>query len=143
MLPRVSLLPRTKRKMAKVSGILADKLRRRVKLDSATQTALAKKELQELFTWLDFLPPSSRVFYVDRAEPLQADGKRPDGVYMKELGNIIIAWPTKLALAPKLANEIISCLNGGDARNGTFDARALRTFPMPGLAAAVWDELLC
>jgi hypothetical protein len=104
---------------------------------------LAKKELQELFTWLDFSTAQFASFYVDRAEPLQADGKRPDGVYMKELGNIIIAWPTKLALAPKLANEIIACLNGGNARSGTFDARALRTFPMPGLAAAVWDELLC
>ena len=114
-----------------------------VKLDSATQTALAKKELQEIFTWLDFSTAQFASFHVDRAEPLQADGKRPDGVYMKEVGNIIIAWPTKLALAPKLTDEIIACLKLCDSRNGTFDARALRTFPMPVLAAPVWDELLC
>jgi hypothetical protein len=114
-----------------------------VKLDSDTQIALTKKELQEIFTWLDFSNAQFASFYVDRAEPLQPEGKRPDGVFMKEIGNIIIAWPTKLALAPKLADEIIDCIKAGDTHNGTFDARALRAFPMPVLAAPVWDELLC
>ena len=114
-----------------------------VNRDAATQIALAKKELADIFPWLDFSQAEFASFFVDRAEPLQADGKRPDGVYMREIGNTILAWPTKLALAPKLADDIIACIMQSDARHGPFDARALRTFPLPVLAAPVWDELLC
>jgi hypothetical protein len=54
-----------------------------------------------------------------------------------------VAWPTKLALAPKLADEIIASLTCPLIKQGNFDMRALRAFPMPAIAAAVWDELLC
>jgi glycerol-3-phosphate dehydrogenase len=114
-----------------------------VKYDEATQTAIAKKELQDLFPWLDFSTATFASFFVDRAEPQQPSGKRPDSSYIKEIENTIVAWPTKLAFAPKLADEIIACLVSSDAKQGTFDARALRAFPMPALATPVWDELLC
>jgi glycerol-3-phosphate dehydrogenase len=114
-----------------------------VKLDSATQIELAKKELQDIFPWLDFANARFASFHVDRAEALQPNGKRPDGVYMKEVGNTIIAWPTKLALAPKLADEIINCLHLCNAKIGLYDTRALRAFPIPALATPVWDDLLC
>lgn len=114
-----------------------------VKRDEAEQTRIAKKELQELFPWLDFSTALFASFFIDRAEPEQPGGKRPDGSYIKEIENTIIAWPTKLALAPKLAEEIIARLMCCDAKQGTFDTRALRAFPMPALAKPVWDELLC
>jgi glycerol-3-phosphate dehydrogenase len=114
-----------------------------VKRNADEQTALAKKELQELFPWLDFSAARFASFFIDRAEPTQPGGKRPDGAYMKHIENTIVAWPTKLALAPQLAEEIISALQHEHLQPGTFDARALRAFPMPALAKPIWDELLC
>jgi glycerol-3-phosphate dehydrogenase len=113
-----------------------------VRLDSATQVEIAKRELQEIFSWLDFSAAEFASFLVDRAEPLQPGGKRPDSSYFKEIGNAIVAWPTKMALAPKLAEEVIACLQNSNTGHGAFDARALRAFPMPAMAVPIWDELL-
>jgi glycerol-3-phosphate dehydrogenase len=114
-----------------------------VKRDSEAQIAIARKELKELFPWLDFAAAQFASFIVDRAEPQQPGAKRPDSSYLQDIGNMIVAWPTKLALAPKLAEEIIACLSCPTIKQGMFDTRALRAFPMPAIATAVWDELLC
>jgi glycerol-3-phosphate dehydrogenase len=112
-----------------------------VKYDQAEQIRIVKKELQDIFPWLDFSTSTFASFFVDRAEPQQSGGKRPDSFYIKEIENTIIAWPTKLALAPKLAAEIISLLKNSGTHAGCLDARALRAFPMPAIATPVWDEL--
>ena len=39
---------------------------------------VAKKELKELFPWLDFSKAEFSSFYVDRAENSQPNGHRPD-----------------------------------------------------------------
>jgi glycine/D-amino acid oxidase-like deaminating enzyme len=113
-----------------------------VQYDSAKQTSIAKQELIALFPWLDFSNARFASFLVDRAEPMQPGGKRPDGAYLKEIENSIIAWPTKLAFAPKLADDIIHCLMQSNIKEGVLDTRALREFPMPPLATPIWDELL-
>lgn len=113
-----------------------------VKYNEAEQNAIAKKELAELFPWLDFSHAKFASFHVDRAELAQPGGKRPDGAEMREVENMIIAWPTKLALAPKLADDIIACLQRENIQHGMTDIRALRAFPMPSLAKPIWDELL-
>lgn len=114
-----------------------------MKRSSAEQTALAKKELQELFPWLDFSTARCASFFVDRAEVAQPGGKRPDGAYMKNRENTIVAWPTKLALAPQLAEEIVSTLQQEHLQAGVFDVSALLPLPKPALAKPIWDELLC
>ncbi len=113
-----------------------------VKFDSAKQVEIARQELQDIFSWLDFSSAQLASFLVDRAEPLQPGGKRPDSAYYKEIGNAIVAWPTKLALAPKLAEEVIACLEKANMKQGAFDTRALRAFPVPALATPIWDDLL-
>lgn len=77
---------------------------------SAEQIAIAKKELAALFPWLDLSKAQWASFLVNRAEPKQLNNQRPVTVFIKALGNVIIAWPTKLVLAPLLAEEIISSL---------------------------------
>lgn len=113
-----------------------------VKYNAVEQTTIAKKELQDLFPWLDFSNATFASFFVDRAEPLQEGGKRPDSAFFKEIQNMIIAWPTKLALAPKLAENIIQILEKSHIEHGVFNARAMRAFPLPSLAKPIWDELL-
>jgi len=113
-----------------------------VKRDPEAQIQAGKEEMKKLFPWLDFASAEWASFLVDRAEALQANGKRPDGPYVKEIENLMVAWPTKLAFAPALADEIIACLKHSEFRDGIFDTRALRMFPMPCIAKPIWDELL-
>ena len=105
------------------------------------QIQATKKELSALFPWQDFSKAQFASFYINRAEHLQPDGNRPHSCYFKEIGNVIIAWPTKLALAPQLSEDIIHCLNQSQIKPCFSDIRALRAWPMPALAKPVWDEL--
>lgn len=113
-----------------------------VKRSRDDQIRFAQKELQELFPWLDFSKAQFASFLIDRAENLQPGGKRPDSCYMKEIENIIIAWPTKLALVPALVNEINRCLAQAAIKPCVSDMRELRAWPIPALAKPMWDQLL-
>lgn len=113
-----------------------------VKRTQQEQIAATQAELKELFPWLDFSTAQFATFLVDRAEALQADGKRPDSCYSKEVANLIVAWPTKLAFAPKLADEIIEKIQRTDMQPHLRDTRELRAWPIPALAKPIWDELL-
>jgi glycerol-3-phosphate dehydrogenase len=113
-----------------------------IKKNSQEQIKAASQELQTLFPWLDFSNTEFASFMIDRAEPLQSDGKRPDSCYFKEVENVIAAWPTKLAFAPQLANDIIAHLQKSNFKSAPSDIRPLRAWPIPPFAAPVWDELL-
>lgn len=76
----------------------------------AEQIAAAKTEMADLFPWLDFAAIQWSALYIERAEIKQPGGKRPDGVYVNYDDKVITAWPTKLALAPKLADDVIDLL---------------------------------
>jgi len=74
------------------------------KLIAATQ-----KKLQKNLTWLDFSPKPSQqwsTFRIDRAEGQQSTGQRPNQPVIQLLDNICVAWPTKLAFAPLLSDQI-------------------------------------
>ncbi len=113
-----------------------------IKLSAEEQTQVAKKELKELFPWLDFSNAEFASFYVDRAENSQPNGHRPDSCYLQEIENMIVAWPTKLAFAPLLAAEIMQCLVNNNIEPCIADLRELRAWPIPALAKPIWDKLL-
>lgn len=113
-----------------------------VKRDAADQIAVTRKELQELFPWLDFSNAQFSTFMISRAEAMQPGGKRPDSCYMEEIENCIIAWPTKLAFAPLLAEQIIECLESKNTKSHKADIREMRAWPMPAFARPMWDQLL-
>lgn len=113
-----------------------------VKRDPAAQIKMAQDELQELFPWLDFSKVEFASFFVDRAEAQQAGGKRPDNCFSKMVANSIVAWPTKLAFAPLLANEIIQSLQKENIKPGKTDTHELNAWPMPSFAKPIWDQLL-
>lgn len=111
-----------------------------VNRDTTTQIQFAKKELRELFPWLDLSQAEFSSFFVDRAENKQPGGARPESCYVKEIKNMLIAWPTKMALAPQLTKEIIQCLNRSNIKPCTADMRELRAWPIPALAVPIWDQ---
>ena len=55
-------------------------------------------------------------------------------------GRVIAAWPTKLALAPLLAEQIEEVLSSLGVRPRPADLRALANWPRPGIAVYPWDR---
>jgi hypothetical protein len=71
--------------------------------------AATQKSLQQNLAWLDFSPQQNQqwsTFRIDRAEGQQKTGQRPNQPVIQLLDNICIAWPTKLAFAPLLSDQI-------------------------------------
>jgi glycerol-3-phosphate dehydrogenase len=76
----------------------------------AEQVAFAAQELAQLFPWLSLAGATWRSFLINRAEPDQAGGGRPDSPYCRAFGNVIVCWPTKLTLTPLLADQLLGVL---------------------------------
>lgn len=74
---------------------------------------LAARELAQLFPWLDLAGADWASRIVDRAEPARPQGGKPDGVYCEPIWRgspVLVTWPTKLSLAPALAQRAQSLM---------------------------------
>lgn len=111
--------------------------------NEADQIKAAQIELNSLFPWLDLSTASFASFMIDRAEPYQLSGVKPDTAFIKVINNMMVAWPTKLALTPILADNILQHLEKSQFTPQVFDIRALRAWPMPPLAKPIWEEIFC
>ena len=125
-----------------LGGSLAE---RGVHQDAAELIESAKQELADLMPWLDFSEAEWATLPVERAEPLQRHFARPDNAFATQVvgvNNLILGWPTKLTLAPNLANEILALLNKdaitpGSATNEAAElGRHLMRAP---IAKTPWD----
>ncbi len=103
------------------------------KLSAAATVDLAKKELAAIFPWVDFSAVSFDSFCINRAEGC-AGGKRPNTPIIVENGTRLVAWPTKLALAPMLADSLLAKMPAPRA-----DADALPRFASARVADFIWD----
>lgn len=108
--------------------------------DQAAQIKAAKDELTSLFPWLDFEAVEFSTLHIDRAEPLQKNGLKPEAASIKQFKNIMIAWPTKLALAPALTDDIINRITTQPA---TGDLSTLDTWEKPAIAQPAWEIAFC
>jgi glycerol-3-phosphate dehydrogenase len=77
-----------------------------VALDEPELLAHAKRELEAVIPGLDLSAVEWSTYRVDRAERTMPQGKRPETVQILEDANILTAWPTKLVLAPVLAETL-------------------------------------
>lgn len=105
----------------------------------------AKQELNELFPWLDFSNSEWRTLFVNRAEPKQKGLIKPDKAFAEKAvgcNNVIVSWPTKLTLAPNMADEIMQLLTD-DAIQATADKEnpAIKNIPAPTVAKPCWEGL--
>jgi len=105
---------------------------------AAEQVQVAQHELQDLMPWLDLAQTQWATLRIDRAEPKQPDGKRPDTSYCDDTQGVITAWPTKMALAPKLAEDVLQQLEQtGVSPSGR---QTLPGWPCPVFAVLPWQE---
>lgn len=104
--------------------------------DNAAQIAFARKEMAALFPWLDWHAANWRAFLIDRAEPAQENHDRPDSPFYACSGNTIVCWPTKLTLAPLLADQVEAVL---EQRPPTRKNERLPDLDTPAVGLPPWE----
>lgn len=109
------------------------------------QVAATRRELADCMPWLS-LPEGARwaTLRIDRAEGIPAAsgllaGMRPDVPVVAGAGRLFAAWPTKLAFAPLLADEIAAALRKAGV-SPRADGALNPALPAPPIAAHVWDR---
>jgi hypothetical protein len=99
----------------------------------------ARRKLTELFPWCDLQAARFHSFHINRAEAQQACGKRPDTSSMLASGNLLFCWPTKLTLAPDLAQRVLQEIRARGLNPGAACAASLQGMPCPSVATPPWD----
>lgn len=99
------------------------------------QIKYVQQEMADLMPWQSFQQCQWAVLDIDRAEVMFKDGHRPDSFYADMQGDIITAWPTKLALAPLLASHVLELIAGTE-KSDSF----LPEWPEPKFAEYPWCE---
>lgn len=113
----------------------------------------ARRELAACFPWRSWRDADIDTLMIDRAEPMQPDGARPDQAFAVATGPAgvcIVGWPVKLTLTPDLADRVLSLLappsaglaplnrpHAGPSHDAPSEPDAL-TLPRPLLGAEPW-----
>jgi len=104
---------------------------------------LAKAELAELIPWIDFSTAEWATLRVERAEPRQPGLVRPDQAFIAPANgasNLLVGWPTKLTLAPNLANATLALLEErGIAPSNQPQPRLRSHLAYAPIARTPWD----
>lgn len=106
--------------------------------------ATAQAELANIFPWVDLSHAEWATLTIDRAEPQQPHFGRPENAFVEAAAhyrNLLVAWPTKLTLAPNLANQTLAQLRSADIVPQTItpDFKLLsRTLGHPPIAPMPW-----
>lgn len=98
----------------------------------------ARALLQKILPWVELPELEWATHPVSRAEPRQQAFKRPDSAFVESTGNLHIAWPTKLALAPDLADKAISALQQQGLQAGQHHNPD--NLERPVIAATLWNR---
>ncbi len=115
-----------------------------VKMDEATLLSHAKSELRAALPGVDLAQAEFATYKVDRAE-LGTGGSRPDDATILQDGPggaVITAWPTKLALAPRLAEMIRAKLPAPSGKPlSEQDQQIMKRWPTPSVAQPPWETV--
>lgn len=104
------------------------------------QISFAQKELRELLPWVDLSDAQWRTHRVDRAEPAQSGLVRPDNAFLHVEGRLLVGWPTKLALAPDLADRVLQHIQQTCVQPSGIQSLPAE-LPRPAVAEPLWEQL--
>jgi glycerol-3-phosphate dehydrogenase len=111
-----------------------------VALDPARLVRRAHDELSVVLPGVNLSNCEWTTCRVDRAERATPRNGRPDTASVLVEGNVITAWPTKLALVPQLARMIEASLQTPSrAHSGAFHPQVLQEWPRPEVATPPWE----
>lgn len=111
-----------------------------VQFNEPTLIQHAQSELQAVMPAVDFSRVEWTTYRVDRAERLVRSGVRPNAAQVLHEGNVITAWPTKLALVPQLVQKVVDCLRAGEWEPAGEPA-FIPNWPCPSVALPPWETL--
>jgi hypothetical protein len=102
----------------------------------------AKQELAELIPWVNLDGAEWATWPIARAEPLQPGLMRPDNAFIapaEGASNLLIGWPTKLTLAPNLANQTLELLGDAGITPSRNNINLHQYLPYAELAKTPWE----
>jgi hypothetical protein len=79
----------------------------------------ARRELETCVPWINWGNAKFETLRIDRAEPAEKKGGRPDRAYAQATQSCLVCWPTKLSLVPDLGDRVLEllpapCVPAGD-----------------------------
>ena len=102
--------------------------------------AHARREVVDALGGFDFPAGTEWSTYrLDKAEVTTEGGHRPDDAFAVRHGNVITAWPTKLALVPRLAECVAQLLGPATPADDEALLRAVAGEARPLVAAPPWE----
>ncbi|RMD62288.1 MAG: FAD-dependent oxidoreductase [Planctomycetota bacterium] len=118
-----------------------------VGMDEPELLRLARSELAATLPGVDFTDVRLACYRIDRVEARTATGAKPDRETVFVEGPIVTALPTKLALAPLLADRVLEAVEPlleavGDADDAAVACAALACAPRPAVAPPPWESQL-
>jgi FAD dependent oxidoreductase len=96
---------------------------------------LGQRELEAVIPGIDLSEVEWGSYRVDRAERVMPGGKRPESYQILRERNISTVWPTKLVLAPVLAEEVAATI----VPHFIVDCDDWRDQPRPRVALPPWE----
>ena len=120
-----------------VGGEIAERLAS-MEADAAARR-IALREIRRWLPGLELEPVEIALYQAVRAEARTASLRRPSGVHASQVApGIVIGWPTKLSMAPVLADEVFQLVRGALKEPGGYDETP--SWPAPGVARYPWEE---
>ena len=107
---------------------------------------LIKHAIAELSQVLPAFKPSGTewsTYRVDRAEA-RFRGHRPSDACVDRRGNVITAWPTKMVLAPRLAQKVAHLMDDAEllTNSNSIGIPSRDQWPRPDIAMPPWETPL-
>jgi glycine/D-amino acid oxidase-like deaminating enzyme len=109
-----------------------------VNMTPAELIAYTQNELAAVLPDVHFDGVEWSTYRVDRAEGTTPSGSRPETIQILCAGNVTTGWPTKLVLAPVLANEIAARVSQ-PSRADLFSTSAFAHWERPAVALPPWE----
>ena len=106
-----------------------------VERSQSEQISYGRQALKNLLPWMNWEQFEFFSARADRAEPDTGSGDRPPGAFCKSIGNVLVTWPTKLALAPDLADQVLA--NLPPPSNASHPGEI--ALPKPDIGSPPWD----
>jgi glycerol-3-phosphate dehydrogenase len=109
-----------------------------VGMDERALLSHVRDELTAVLPGVELTEVEWAAYRVDRAETTTATGRRPDDIGCLREGNVLSAWPTKMALVPRLAEAIRGQL--GEPGDAASLAESIpQNWPRPKTALLPWE----
>ena len=99
----------------------------------AEQCQRALEALRQGLGWRSLAIEALSVIRIARAEPATGQGHRPETAGVFHRDGLVVAWPTKLALAPALADAVLAAASGDDRPDSK------PTWPTPAIGRYPWQ----